>query len=67
MRKPSGYWTLVKCRKEALKYTKRKHFEEGSSGAFNACRRNNWLDIVCKHMKKHFQINPSIGQLSGVS
>jgi hypothetical protein len=48
--KPNGYWTLERCQEEALKYNKRKDFQKNSGGAYQACLRNNWSDIVFYHM-----------------
>ena len=45
-------WTDENSKKEALKYTSRKEFKLNSSGAYEVCRKNNWLDDVCKHMEK---------------
>ena len=49
-RKPNGYWTKEKCRKEALKYNTRYEFFIESRGAYKSSRRKGWLDEVCKHM-----------------
>lgn len=48
--KPSGYWTYERCHEEALKYTSRTRFCAGSTGAYDAARRNKWLDGICGHM-----------------
>lgn len=48
-RKPKGYWTLEKCKEDALDYTTRKEWQNKSSGYISA-RRNNWIDICCNHM-----------------
>jgi len=50
--KPSGYWTKERCAEEALKYTTRLMFSNGSCGAYSAAQRNKWLDDVCVHMKR---------------
>ena len=44
-----GYWTEENCKEEALKYNTRSEFAEGSS-AYDAARRNEWLDKICEHM-----------------
>lgn len=46
------YWTIEKCREEALKYSTRKDFQEGSGGAYNAAKRMGLLDSICAHMSK---------------
>ena len=51
MKKPNGYWTKERCHKEALKYSIRKEFVKGSSGAYNAAYKNGWLDEICSHME----------------
>ena len=48
--KPTGYWTLERCRKEALKYKTRTKFSKGCISAYNAAHKNGWLDEVCAHM-----------------
>ena len=50
-RKPAGYWTLERCRKEALKYKTKTEFSKGCVSAYQAALRNGWLDEVCAHMK----------------
>lgn len=51
--KPSGYWNNKEVTlNEALKYSKMKDFEKNSGSAYNACRRNNWLDEVREVMLK---------------
>lgn len=49
---PNGYWSLEKCKNEALIYKTRRDFELGSVSAYNKCVKNKWLDVVCLHMKK---------------
>lgn len=49
--RPFGYWNdFDLCKAEALKYNVKTHFARGSSAAFKAARRNNWLLEICKHM-----------------
>ena len=48
---PSGYWSFNKCKKEAKKYNTRSSFKTNSAGAYVAAKRNNWLDIICYHIK----------------
>ena len=51
--RPEGkmFWTFENCQKEALKYESRSAFQKGTSSAYHAARRYNWLDEVCKHMQ----------------
>ena len=50
--KPKGYWTLERCKEEALKYDSRAAFMRGSGSAYNVVLRNKWLEEVCAHMEK---------------
>jgi superfamily II DNA or RNA helicase len=50
--KSSGYWTKEKCLKEAKKYKLRNDFKNYSGGAYQAARKNGWLDEICQHMKR---------------
>jgi hypothetical protein len=52
LNKTNGYWTKEKCHEEALKYNTRNDFFKNSSGVYNKCVRNKWLDDVCTHMIK---------------
>lgn len=51
--KPRGYWVYETCKEEALKYTTRKTFGIGCSCAYEAARKNHWLDDICSHMTKN--------------
>lgn len=46
------YWTRERIEAEAIKYKKRSAFAKGSGGAYNAARKNGWLDEICLHMRK---------------
>lgn len=46
------FWTIEKCREEALKYTTRKDFQEGSGGAYNAAKKMGLIDTICAHMPR---------------
>lgn len=60
-KKKRGYWTKERCQEEALKYRSRSEFTKSNKGAYNAARRNGWLDEICSHMifryKKESTIN----------
>jgi hypothetical protein len=58
--KPIGYWTKVKCRKEALKYMTKTEFQRTSRGAYHSTLNNNWSDELCSHMFK----NMSMGEIT---
>lgn len=46
----SGYWTFCRCYHEARKYSTSTKFEQGSSGAHDAVRRQGWLNLMTAHM-----------------
>jgi hypothetical protein len=46
-KKPSGYWTLDRCKADASKYPGRAAWRRASSGAYSAAHANGWLDICC--------------------
>jgi len=49
--KPKGYWkNKLKCHEEALKYSLRSKFQEKSPGAYQAAKKQGWLDEICCHM-----------------
>lgn len=50
-RQPKNYWTKEKCADEALKFKGRFEFQIRSVSAYNASRKNGWLDEICSHMK----------------
>lgn len=43
-------WNKENCKIEAQKFECRKDFLKHSPSAYHVCRKNNWLDIFCKHM-----------------
>jgi hypothetical protein len=49
-RNKAGFWSKERCSKEALKYKKREEFKLGSNGAYDASKRNGWLNELCDHM-----------------
>jgi hypothetical protein len=51
MRNTNIKWTFNKCKEEALKYSTRTEFHNRCQGAYNAARKNKWLDDICSHMK----------------
>ena len=46
---PSGYWTKEKCHEESIKFNSRSEFRRNGY-AYQAARRNGWLDDICSHM-----------------
>lgn len=49
---PKGFYTLEKCKEEALKYQTKKDFMLGSPRFYDAAHRFKWIDLCCEHMKK---------------
>jgi len=50
MRKQNGYWTLEKCKEEALKYSSKTEWFKASSSSYNAAKTHNWFDECVAHM-----------------
>ena len=50
IKKPNEYWTKEKYTEEALKYETKSDFHLNSSSAYNAVRRDNNINYVCRHM-----------------
>jgi predicted GIY-YIG superfamily endonuclease len=48
--KPDGYWNYENIKEEALMFTNRSDFKNGSK-AYAAAKQNGYLDDVCSHMK----------------
>ena len=48
-RKPKNYWTIERCKEEALKYKNNKAFRNGSSGAYQAAEKNGWIYKINGH------------------
>ena len=46
------YWTMEKCKEEALKYKTKTEYRVNSVSSYGAAHRNNWIDDICKHMIK---------------
>ena len=50
-RKSTMYWTLERCKKEALKYEIKKEWVEGSQSSYHAAYRNGWIKECTRHMR----------------
>lgn len=48
--KLSRDWSYKDCLTEAQQYRTRSDFQSGSSIAYIAAKKNNWLDDICQHM-----------------
>lgn len=55
--KPSGYWTLERCKKEALAFDMKERWKKGHMSSYAAARVNNWVDDCCEHMIEHRKPN----------
>lgn len=49
-RKPNGYWTLERCKRDAAKYSTRADWARGNKSAKTAAERSGWLGECCAHM-----------------
>lgn len=47
----NGYWTKEKCREEALKYTRRVDFKNGSPSAYATAGAKRWLKEITSHIE----------------
>jgi hypothetical protein len=52
LHKPNGYWTLEKCKEDALKYNKVSKWDKNSSSAYTIAKSKKWLDDCCGHMER---------------
>ena len=50
-------WNKGKCREEALKYEYKSDFKKGNGSAYNSAYSNKWLDEICSHMIKIYNIH----------
>jgi superfamily II DNA or RNA helicase len=48
--KPKGYWTLDRCKEDALNYKTKQEWKNNSAGSYNAVCKNGWVDECCCHM-----------------
>jgi predicted GIY-YIG superfamily endonuclease len=48
--KPNNYWIKEKCQEAALKCKTKKEFKLCFNSAYNAAKRNGWLNEICTHM-----------------
>jgi hypothetical protein len=49
-KKPHNYWTLERCKEDALKYKSKKEWQKNSGGVYKKAREKKWLHECCKHM-----------------
>lgn len=50
--KPKGYWTLGRCKADALNYSTRADWERGNKSAKSIAERNGWMNECCQHMTR---------------
>ena len=50
LKKPRGYWTLERCKLDALKYKTRTEWYNMSRTGFDAACKKGWVDDCCTHM-----------------
>ena len=50
MAKPRNHWTKQRCIKVAKRFSTRRVFYIGESGAYTAAWKSGWLDEACAHM-----------------
>jgi len=48
--KPKNYWTKENCLRIAKKFKTRNDFKINAKGAYDAARKNKWIDEICVHM-----------------
>lgn len=49
-KRANGYWDEDRCKLDALKFENRNKWSRNSPSAYNAARKNGWLEECCKHM-----------------
>jgi hypothetical protein len=45
-------WNFKSCQNEALKYNNKTEFGKYSSSAYVTAKKQKWIEIICKHMKR---------------
>ncbi len=48
--RPSGYWTIERCKAEALKYSGRWDWQKGHASSYSQAKNKDWLEECCAHM-----------------
>lgn len=49
-RRPDGYWTFERCKKEALKYRTLSKWKIASEGSLSVAYKNGWMEKLTAHM-----------------
>jgi len=50
VQKPKNYWTIERCKEDALKYQTKKEWRDNSNAAVTAAQKNSWMKECCAHM-----------------
>lgn len=50
LKKPKNYWTKERCRKEAMKYSKKNDFRKKAPNVYSQAHRKGFLEEICSHM-----------------
>lgn len=50
MKSPYVYWTLERCKEEALKHKTLTDLQNNSNTAYRTIIKNNWYNECCSHM-----------------
>jgi superfamily II DNA or RNA helicase len=51
-KKPNGYWTLERCKEEAMKFKSTRQWQKNHAASYGAAYRAGWLDLCRSHMIK---------------
>lgn len=50
-KRPNGYWTLERCKAEAMKYNNPAAMKRGDPKAYSAMKSHGWYEMCCAEMK----------------
>lgn len=60
LKRPDGYWTLEKCKQQALKYKTKVEWRLTDRASFSHANKQGWLEQCCSHMDKdHLWFGPA--------
>jgi len=57
IKQPNNFWTLERCKKEALKYNTRTEWQNNGSPSYQAAYDKKWIDVCCSHMSKSTNVS----------
>lgn len=58
-KKPDGYWTLNRCKEDALNYKTRMEWRRNSQG-YDSARKSGWIEECCGHMIERREWNKDV-------